>query len=117
MRTLTELIGQGYRFTRDPETITCEKPDGTVYTVRPAGGSFVCDCHAGAIGRLCCHVQAVLTSEQEAGSDFVFCAECGHPMRWVVINGFEYWECLNDRAGHSVDARLMEETVSRREAA
>ena len=117
MRSLPDLLRQGYRFTRGPVAITCEKPDGVTYTVRPVAGSFVCDCHAGANGRLCCHVTAVLTALEDAGSGFIFCAECGYPTRKVVINGFEYWECLNDRAGHSIDARLTEEAANRREAA
>lgn len=109
LRTLSELLAQGYRFERGPLHVTVLKPDGTKYTVKPAAGSFICDCYSGGIGQKCCHIEAVETALAGAGEGFVFCPECGQPMKRREVNGFKYYECPTDIGGHSLDARFFGE--------
>ena len=109
MRTLGELLTQGYRFERSPIHVTVLKPDGTKYLVKPSAGSYVCNCWAGQNGRLCCHIKAVETALALAGEGFIFCPVCGCPMTRREVNGFRYFECPKDIGGHSLDARLVDE--------
>ena len=112
MRTLRDLLSEGYRFERRNGSVTVQKPTGDTYTVRPAGGSFVCDCRAGRAGRLCCHVRVVQAAHAVAGPAFMFCPQCGYPMRRKGQNDWPHYECINDIAGHTLDARLVETDIT-----